>query len=170
MRTSLPTGRTPSIGDFIRVPPDLITLDTHWMDVAVLDSAALGAPDFTPAIAGYAADKPPATMWGDSKPGFTTVEPSRLTYAVDTAPGESGAAVWSLNPTKPYFGQVVGIHVLSAGSGDANIASRIDSGLLADLLEGCRVMQCTIAYAASAAPLPAGERPFRATGVGLARD
>jgi glutamyl endopeptidase len=158
----------------IRVPPDLITLDTHWMQLGVLDTATLAQPGFTPAIVGYAADKPDATMWGDTAPVFAAVDDSQLTYTIDTAPGQSGSAVWSLDPEAPYFGWIVGIHILAAGDGRTNIASRIDGALLDDILRGCEVMRCTIAYTraggGASPPIPAGTRPYQLRSGGVARD
>lgn len=158
----------------IRVPPDLITLDTHWLQLGVLATATLGRPNFTPAIVGYAADKPDATMWGDTAPAFAEVDDSQLAYTIDTAPGQSGSAVWSLDADAPYFGWVVGIHIFAAGDGRTNIARRIDDALLDDILRGCDVMHCTIAYTRAGTdgspPIPAGARPYQLRSGGIARD
>jgi glutamyl endopeptidase len=154
----------------VRVPPDLITLDTHWMQLGVLDTATLSDADFTPAIVGYPADKPNATMWADTAPAFAAVDASRLSYTIDTAPGQSGSAVWSLNPDAPYFGWIVGIHILAAGDGGPNIASRIDGTLLRDVLRGCEVMHCTIAYADGSDSPPAGPWAHTLTIGGIASD
>ena len=163
----------------IRLPDTALTLLTGgWMQVAVLQTATLEERRFTPAIVGYPADEPPATMWGDSVPAFDSVEAHYLDYAIDTAAGQSGSAIWSLNPAEPYFGFVVGIHT-SGGSPGAvgaaaadNRGTRIDEALLGDLLSGCDQMGCTLAYVVEPATgIPAGgSMPVRVAVAGVSRD
>lgn len=162
----------------VRLPDTVLTsLIGGWMQVGVLQDATLREPGFTPALVGYPADEPPATMWGDSAPSFDAVEAHYLDYSIDTAPGQSGSAIWSLNPAKPYFGLVVGIHTSGGGPGPAggpgdNRGTRIDESLLADLLSGCQQMGCTLAYVVEPATgTPAGGAlPHRVAVPAIGRD
>lgn len=153
----------------IRLPNDLLTLDTGWLGVTVADTEALEAPNFQPAIFGYPADKPLGTMWGMIRPAFFLVEDFRLLYDIDTASGQSGSAIWSA-AEGPYLGLVVGIHTQS---GLFNNGSRIDEELLTDLVTGCDAMECTIdvveAPKPNSPPAP-GSLPYRSYGVAVARD
>ena len=155
----------------IKLPNDAITLDTGRMSVAVADSEVLELPEFFPAIIVYPGDKPDVTMWGHIRQAFLAVEDFRLHYDIDTAPGQSGSAIWSA-AEGPYLGIIVGIHTLG---GLSNSGSRIDQEFLDDLMMGCEVMECTISVEDLAAPIddPAPdlpELPFRSYGVALARD
>ena len=162
----------------IRLPDDALALQTGWMQIGVLQTASLSDPQFTPAIVGYPADKPAASMWGASVAAFADVQPRYLDYSIDTSPGQSGSAIWSLNPNKPYFGFVAGIHTSGASAAGENRGTRIDEALLGDLLQGCQQMHCTLAYAvepvtgtpaADITPAPGG-RPFRAVAGDVGRD
>lgn len=153
----------------IKLPNDLLTLDTGWLGVAVASDSALEDPNFQPAIFGYPADKPLGTMWGAVRPAFVSVEPFKLLYDIDTAAGQSGSAIWSAGDG-PLRGLVVGIHTQS---GLFNNGSRIDAELLGDLLLGCSAMECTIDVVdmpGPEPPPPAGSLPFRSYGVAVARD
>lgn len=152
----------------VKLADDLITLDTGWMTLAVLDTATLTAPGFAPAIVGYPADRPLGEMWGHSLTAFGLVDRFRLYYEIDTGIGQSGAAIWSYSEGE-HLGKVVGIHTQGSAIGGFNSGSRVDAELLADVLEACDVMQCTIAYEVPEAnPLP--ELPFKATAPGISRD
>ncbi|MGE0599854.1 MAG: serine protease [Dehalococcoidia bacterium] len=153
----------------LKLPNDLLSLDTGWLGVTVADTETLEAPDFQPAIFGYPADKPIGTMWGMIRPAFFQVEDFRLLYDIDTAAGQSGSAIWSA-ADGPYLGLVVGIHTQS---GLFNNGSRIDQELLDDLLAGCSAMECTIDVVTSPGkppPPPPGSLPYRSYGVAIARD
>ena len=111
-------------------------------------------------------------MWGSVKPFFNDVQASRLFYDIDTTPGESGSAIWSL-ADGPTLGYIVGVHTQGTGASALNSGSRIDQQFLDDVLEACRVMACTVDYYVEdgmPAPLPAAPRPFHAIGPQLARD
>ncbi|MEP6870826.1 MAG: trypsin-like peptidase domain-containing protein [Anaerolineaceae bacterium] len=169
----------------IRLPDVRLTLDTSWLAVAVLPTAALRDPEFTPAIVGYPVDKPAQTMWGQARRAFTAVEAYRLFYDIDTSAGQSGSAIWSLSPGRT-LGYVVGIHTQGSGGTGDNSGSRIDRELLDDLRAGCAVMGCTIDSIIDGEPAtpsptpqppatpkptaPPGPRPFRAVAPALARD
>jgi V8-like Glu-specific endopeptidase len=71
--------------------------------------------------AGYPGDKPPGTMWFHGRRA-TAVSPFTITYDIDTAGGQSGSAVWILDPNTQQR-TVVGIHTNGAASG--NSATRI---------------------------------------------
>ncbi len=152
----------------IKLPNDALTLDTGWLTMAVLDTDILSAPDFEPAIAGYPANKPFASMWAMTRPAFLTVGEFILSYDIDTAPGQSGSAIWSAR-AGPYLGKVVGIHTQG---GAVNSGSRIDQELLDDVLEGCRVMECSIALDEAPEPPPEPEPNlrFKAFAVAVARE
>lgn len=169
----------------IRLPDARLTLDTSWLAVAVLSTATLRDPEFTPAIVGYPVDKPAQTMWGQARRAFNAVEAYRLFYDIDTSAGQSGSAIWSLNPGRT-LGYVVGIHTQGSGGTGDNSGSRIDRELLDDLRAGCAMMGCkldsivevesatpspTVQPAATPKPtVPPGPRPFRAVVLALARD
>ena len=169
----------------IRLPDDALTLDTSWLPVAVLTTPSLQSQSFTPAIVGYPVDKPAQTMWGHSRRAFDSVEAYRLFYDIDTSAGQSGSAIWSLNPGKT-LGYVVGIHTQGSGGAGDNSGSRIDLDLLDDLRAGCAVMGCTIDSIVEGDPatppptsqptatpkptVPSPPRPYRAAVPALARD
>lgn len=157
----------------IKLPTSDLAFDTGWLTMAVLDTAVLSAPGFEPAIVGYPANKPFASMWAMTRPAFLTVTEFILTYDIDTAPGQSGSAIWSA-AEGPYLGLVVGIHTQG---GAVNSGSRIDQELLENVLEGCLVMECTIALDEGPRPIPEpqpepvpGGFPFRAIAVAVARE
>ncbi len=169
----------------VRLPDNRLTRDTSWLPVAVLTTASLQSPSFTPAIVGYPVDKPAQTMWGQSRLAFDAVEAYRLFYDIDTGGGQSGSAIWSLNPGKT-LGYVVGIHTQGSGGAGDNSGSRIDRELLDDLRAGCAVMGCTIdsiiegesvtpvpTAQPTATPkptIPSGPRPYRGIVPAIARD
>jgi glutamyl endopeptidase len=154
----------------IRLADDLLTLDTGWLPIAVLSTTTLQQGGFDPAIVGYPAEMPGATMWGSVKPFFNDVQTARLFYDIDTTPGQSGSAVWSL-ADGPTLGYIVGVHTQGTGAGSLNSGSRIDQKFLDDVLEACRVMSCTVEYyVEGGSPAPQPSRPFRAIGAQLSRD
>ena len=124
---------------------DALGNEVGWLRVANLSTATLSHSQFMPAIVGYPSDKSPAdSMWAGVKPSFLEVAPFFLHHDIDTMSGGSGSAVFSANLDSPNLGDIVGIHVL--GGPQSNRASRIDQGLLADLLEGCFQMECEFAF------------------------
>lgn len=164
----------------IKLPNDLLSLDTGWLSVGVAGDDVLEAPDFFPTIVGYPADQPFGTMWGDMRPAFALIEDFTLYYELDTAAGQSGSAIWSF-ADGPTLGVVVGIH--TQGGGELNSGSRIDQELLDDLLLSCEVMECLISVAEVASgppetppsppgppPPPTVPLPFRSYGIAVARD
>ena len=156
----------------INLANDLLSLDTGWLSVSILDSESLESPDFLPAIVGYPGDKPAGTMWGHIRPAFASVEAFTLRYDIDTAPGQSGSAIWSAGEG-PLLGVIVGIHT---SGGLLNSGQRIDEELLDDLLIGCSAMDCSISVhqfvpAEPDPPAPGPSTlPFHTYGIALARD
>lgn len=154
----------------IKLADDSLSYYTGWLSVAVLDTATLEAPDFQPVIVGYPGDKPEGTMWGLIRPAFLAVQDFTLYYDIDTAPGQSGSAIWSAQDG-PNLGKIVGIH---SQGGSANSGSRIDQELLDDILQGCEVMGCTIAVDEAPTPTPEPEPgpslPFKSYSVAVSRD
>jgi len=128
----------------IKLGSTYLSDQTGWMRVAVLDDTTLLEADFEPGIVGYPGDKPFGTLWGSYRPAFFGVTAFDLANDIDTYFGESGAPVWSTNPDKFYFGYIVGI--LSRGNSLVNVATRIGPLQMADILEGCRQMHCTVDY------------------------
>jgi hypothetical protein len=128
-----------------------------WFQIGVMTSATLSAPDFWPALAGYPGDKPYGTMWLSTVPSFLEVGPTLLANRIDSMPGQSGSAVW-----RGSDGVIVGIQVISTPQ--ANLASRIDPQLMADILVGCAAMNCQISYFVEEPPPPAAGGPVFAYG------
>jgi V8-like Glu-specific endopeptidase len=132
----------------IKLRSDSLGQTVGWLQVAQLTTTTLARIDFEPAIVGYPADKEgdeAGTMWGGIKDEFLGVASRELYHEIDTFPGESGSAIFSANTSDPaIFGLIVGVH--TTGGTAYNRGSRIDAELLDDILEGCRVMSCTIAY------------------------
>jgi glutamyl endopeptidase len=161
------TGATVWDWGLIKLPDAALSAETGWLTMAVLDTAVLAGRDFEPTIIGYPADKPTATMWGLIRPAFLAVTDFTLVYDIDTAPGQSGSAIWSA-AEGPNLGKIVGIHTRG---GAVNSGSRIDQELLDDVLEGCALMGCTIAMDSTpASPPPGPELAFKSYSVAIARD
>lgn len=152
----------------IKMPDDSLSAYAGWLTMAVADTGALEAPDFQPVIVGYPGDKPHATMWGLVRSAFLEVGDFTLYYDIDTAPGQSGSAIWSA-ADGPYLGRIVGIH---SQGGSVNSGSRIDQELLDDVLEGCRVMECTIVTEdiTEPEPIPEPNFPYKSYSVAVSRD
>lgn len=127
-----------------------------WMQVAQLTTATLGRPDFEPAIVGYPGDKTGSaewTMWGGIKNSFLEVAPYDLYHMIDTYPGQSGSAIFSASTADTeIMGLIVGVH--TTGGSLYNRGARIDGELLDDIMEGCRVMKCTIMALVENTPTP----------------
>lgn len=164
----------------VRLPDDRLTLEASWLPIAVLGTESLQSAHFTPAVVGYPVDKPAQTMWGHSRRAFNAVEPYQLYYDIDTSAGQSGSAIWSLDAGST-LGYVVGIHTQGSGDGSDNSGTRIDLGLLNDLLAGCALMGCVIDSVVESSPstptpgptpspAPSVPLPFRAVLPAVARD
>ncbi len=127
-----------------------------WLQVAQLTTETLTRPDFEPAIVGYPGDKEGEeewTMWGGIKDAFLEVGPYDLYHVIDTYPGQSGSAIFSASTADPeIMGLIVGVH--TTGGKSYNRGARIDSELLDDIMEGCRVMKCTIMALVENTPTP----------------
>lgn len=119
-----------------------------WMQIGVLQDTSLTAQNFNPVIAGYPGDKPYGTLWHDLRSAFLAVSPVRLYYDIDTASGESGAAVW-----RRQDGMIVGVHVV--GSWLSNQGNRIDQGFLTKIGDACGQAGCAFAYYVEPLPSPA---------------
>lgn len=136
----------------IRMPSKSLGNLVGWFRIANLNSATLSDPNFMPAIVGYPGEKGD-TMWGSIAQRFLEVDDFELFYDIDTTHGDSGSAVFSANVDSPHLGDIVGVHV--RGLAEANAASRMDAGLMGDILEGCRQMGCTVAWYTEPATQPA---------------
>jgi V8-like Glu-specific endopeptidase len=115
-----------------------------WFRLSALSTATLTDPSFVPAVFGYPADRPEGTLWGTVSAGFTTVSGEELTYEIDTSPGESGAPIFSLGNADGRAGNLVGIHRFGSPDAGPNGGSRIDDRFIADLIDACETMGCTI--------------------------
>lgn len=107
--------------------------------IGVLTTESLLSTNFQPVIAGYPGDKPYGTLWYDMQPMFFGVTFDRLFYTIDTASGESGAAIWRRSD-----GVIVGVH--TSGNPDYNGGSRIDMVFLNKLLAACKQAGCVFDY------------------------
>jgi V8-like Glu-specific endopeptidase len=136
----------------IKLPDKTMTQKTEWMRIGVLETATLLEPDFMPVIVGYPGDKPEYTMWGGGVDQLDDADALSIYHSIDTYHGQSGSALWSINDKKFYFGYVVGIH--SRGNAEGNVAARIGPLQLADILQGCDVLKCTVDWRIQAASTP----------------
>jgi hypothetical protein len=111
--------------------------------MANLQRTTLERPDFQPAIIGYPGDLGGGTqMWGGMTAAFLDVESFLLTYDIDTAPGQSGSAIVSLNLGEVFGGYVVGIH--TTGTPDYNFGSRVEDEFLEVVLNMCAGLGCSV--------------------------
>ena len=117
---------------------------TGWFRVASLATATLARDGFEPAVFGYPTDQPPGTLWGAFADHFMSVGDEVLTYDIDTSAGESGAPVFSLNRGQVQVGDLIGIHRFGNPDAGPNGGARVDNRLLADIVEACQLMGCTI--------------------------
>lgn len=98
---------------------------TGWFGIGVVDDAELST--LVANIAGYPGDKASGTLWFDARK-VASVEPDTVHYDVDTAGGQSGAAVYGMLPE----GRVaIGIH--NYGGAATNSATRISPPVFANL-------------------------------------
>lgn len=106
--------------------PEPFPHDIGLRGFAVLDDDALIGVQAN--VAGYPADKPSGTMWHHALP-ILAADPLQLRYRIDTAGGQSGAALYVVQDGEPV---AVGIHAY--GGGVSNSATRITRGVLDDLV------------------------------------
>lgn len=78
-------------------------------------------------VAGYPGDKPPGTMWRHALP-IHSAEPLKIRYTLDTAGGQSGAAVYVTDGGEPL---AVGVHAY--GGASSNSATRITQAVFDNL-------------------------------------
>jgi V8-like Glu-specific endopeptidase len=99
--------------------------NTGWFGYGVFDDNKLvGAPAH---VAGYPGDKPSGTLWHHSLP-VLSVNQSKVTYAIDTAGGQSGAAVYLLENNLPT---AVAVHAY--GGATSNSGTRINQAVYQNL-------------------------------------
>jgi V8-like Glu-specific endopeptidase len=79
-------------------------------------------------ISGYPADQPQGTQWYDSHT-IASVSPSKIYYDIDTAGGQSGAAVYVIQD-----GKRIAIAVHAYGGAITNSGTRISPPVYANLL------------------------------------
>jgi glutamyl endopeptidase len=92
-------------------------LTTGWFGYGVFeDSHLVGAPAH---VTGYPGDKPSGTLWHHSLPIASVSEP-KVFYAIDTAGGESGTAVYLLEDGLP-----IAVAVHAYGGSVSNSGTRI---------------------------------------------
>ncbi|MCE7927019.1 MAG: hypothetical protein DYG91_00755 [Chloroflexi bacterium CFX7] len=140
----------------IKLGSSTLGMTVGWLQVARLTTETLSRDDFQPAIVGYPGDKEGSeewTMWGGIKQAFLEVGPYDLYHEIDTFSGQSGSAIFSANTgDDDILGLVAGVH--TTGGSSFNRGARIDAELLDDILEGCRVMNCTIMAVVEETPTP----------------
>jgi len=78
-------------------------------------------------IAGYPGDKPPGTIWFDARQVASTT-PSKVHYDIDTAGGQSGAAVYRIDN-----GQRIGVAIHAYGGATTNSGTRISPPVFRNL-------------------------------------
>lgn len=99
--------------------------NTGWFGYGVFeDDKLIGAPAH---VAGYPGDKPSGTLWHHSLP-ISSVGPPKVFYAIDTAGGQSGAAVYLLEDNLP-----VAVAVHAYGGATSNSGTRITSAVYQNL-------------------------------------
>lgn len=120
-----------------------VGVQTGWMPLVQMTSGTLNSGSFAPMIVGYPGDKPDGTMWRASEAAFSDVTADFLDYSIDTASGQSGAAVFSNNAANPQYRKIAGIHILGGPDGEPpNTAVRVD-GDMRELVAGhCQEWEC----------------------------
>lgn len=78
-------------------------------------------------IAGYPGDKPAGTMWYDART-IASTNPAKVYYDIDTAGGQSGAAVYLIED-----GQRIGVAVHAYGGAATNSGTRISAPVFKNL-------------------------------------
>lgn len=116
---------------------------TGWMPLVQMTGGTLNSGSFTPMIVGYPGDKPDGTMWRASEPAFSDVSADFLDYSIDTAGGQSGAAVFSSNAANSQYRKIAGIHILGGPDGQPpNTAVRVDSDMRELVAGHCQEWDC----------------------------
>jgi len=92
-------------------------VSTGWFGYGVLNDNQLVGVDTH--VTGYPGDKPPGTLWHHSLP-IQSVTGPKVFYAIDTAGGQSGAAVYLLQDGLP-----VAVAVHAYGGTTSNSGTRI---------------------------------------------
>lgn len=98
--------------------------------VGTLGFGAYGDADLTDRvvnIAGFPGDKPAGTMWYDAKT-IASANSSKIYYDIDTAGGQSGAAVYLVED-----GQRIGVAVHTYGGAATNSGTRISAPVFQNL-------------------------------------
>ena len=78
-------------------------------------------------VSGYPADKDEGTMWIDTKK-IASAGPSKVVYDIDTAGGQSGAAVYAVKDGKPL---AVAVHAY--GGATTNSGTRVTTPVFQNL-------------------------------------
>jgi len=100
-------------------------VSTGWFGFAsYADNQLVGVPAH---VAGYPGDKPSGTLWHHSLPIASVSEP-KVFYAIDTAGGQSGAAVYLLENNQP-----VAVAVHAYGGSVSNSGTRISAPVFRNL-------------------------------------
>ncbi len=100
-------------------------INTGWFGYAVYPDAQL--VNVPAHVAGYPGDKPSGTLWRHSLP-IASVGPEKVFYAIDTAGGQSGTAVYLLEN-----GQPVSVAVHAYGGSVSNSGTRISAPVYRNL-------------------------------------
>ncbi len=98
---------------------------TGWFGYGVFDDSKLVGVQAH--VAGYPGDKPSGTLWHHTLP-IASVGPPKVFYAIDTAGGQSGAAVYLLENNLP-----VAVAVHAYGGAVSNSGTRINSAVYQNL-------------------------------------
>lgn len=102
-------------------------VSTGWFGYGVFaDNQLVGVQAH---VTGYPGDKPSGTMWQHSLP-ISSVSAPKVFYPIDTAGGQSGAAVYVLEQDLP-----IGVAVHAYGGSTSNSATRITADVYRNLRE-----------------------------------
>lgn len=97
-----------------------------WFGIGVYSDADLNS--VTANIAGYPGDKPSGTMWYDSR-RIASVNTRKVYYDIDTAGGQSGAAVYRI-----INGGRFGVAIHAYGGATTNSGTRINTAVYNNLI------------------------------------
>ena len=100
-------------------------ISTGWFGYGVFEDNQLVGAQAN--VAGYPGDKPVGTLWHHSLP-VASVSPPKVFYAIDTAGGQSGAAVYLLQNNLP-----VAVAVHAYGGSASNSGTRITPAVYQNL-------------------------------------
>ena len=106
--------------------PKAFTPSPGTIGYAVYDDARLKSMKVN--VAGYPGDKPSGTMWYDTKQVAST-GPTKVHYDIDTAGGQSGAAVYHIDSA----GKRVGVAVHAYGGPTTNSGTRISTPVFTNI-------------------------------------